>query len=1115
MTNMEEPPTLPLDVFNCRITGIANIEASAGTGKTWAICGLYLRLLVEAGLTVDQILVVTFTNAATAELRTRVRDRLGEVLHALDNCGSGGDPFVEKFLRRIATLGGEAAEHARTCLRTALFSFEDAAIFTIHSFCRHALDDVPFAAVQPFQLEVTADDGETIRETAADYWRRIADRYDAEEIDALLQKGLDPEWLARELRRVLGKPTARLVFPECSLNDPRRVRRAVCLQRILLRFGPRAVRAAKRRRRVIAYDDMLYNLYESLTGGRLPWLAEALRRRFPAALIDEFQDTDPLQFAIFRNLYFRGGTLFMVGDPKQAIYSFRNADLHTYLAAKRHAGRHRTLTENQRSEPGLITAVNAMFTANKNVFGSPEIRYQPVIRGSKPLRVLRGDPEPRESLSVWLLPPGKKDEPRKVAEAQLFALEATTGEIARLLAAGGSGRITIGDEPLQARDIAVLVRTREQGRIVKAALARRGIGSVDITDRSVFATLEAEEMERILRAVAEPADTGLMRAALATVLMGRGSRELAELNADAETFNDIVERLDQYRRRWWQHGFGAMWRRLMTDERIVDRLLPAPGGERRLTNVMHLMELLSAAEDEHGGIEALPRWLADRRTDPREEEAALLRLESDENLVRIVTKHRAKGLEWPIVFCPFIWRERGPERKSGRTAAYHEGDVLILDYTGAGEAKKLQENEQLAERVRLIYVALTRAVNRCYLVAGPFWQPSGRGATEKRARRSMMNWIVAGIGEHPGRWAEDAKTGVAAIGKSWQELIATSPGLGLAPPPTGAVLPLPGPVSAPAGQARKVLRTPGIAWKLASYSSLTAAPHNEGSPPDPEGRDYDLAAPAPEDDEAPHRRRILHAPPPEGSPADILDFPAGITAGHCLHYVLERIDFQDESGWEEAIGAALTAYPPAGAPEANDGRAAMIRGMLDDVLSTTLPGGFSLRDVPGARRLTEMEFTYPVAGLDPDGLHGLLTRHGHRLPKPGFPELTGYLRGFIDLVFAHRGKWYVLDWKSNHLGARPEDYARPRLAEEMFRHAYELQALIYLTALHRYLRLRQPDYNYDVQMGGVFYLFIRGVRPSWPDAGIWHDRPARALIEELDDLFSAAPAGKGASSDHA
>ncbi|MDI9569712.1 MAG: UvrD-helicase domain-containing protein [Pseudomonadota bacterium] len=1114
MIDLKEPPTSPLDVFNCRISGIVNIEASAGTGKTWAICGLYLRLVVEASLTVDRILVVTFTKAATAELRARIRDRLREVLQSLEEGDVGGaDPFVKRFLQRIETLGGEAAKHAGARLRAALFSFEDAAIFTIHAFCRRALEEVPLAAVQPFQMEVTADDGDVIRETAADYWRRIAARYDAGEIDALLQTGFNPDWLVRELRRRLSKPTAGLVFPAYSPNDPRGVRRAVCLRRILLKFGPGAVRAAKRRRRVIAYDDMLHNLHEALTGGRLPELAGTLRSRYPAALIDEFQDTDPLQFAIFRSLYFNEGTMFMVGDPKQAVYSFRNADLHAYLVAKRYADRRRTLQENQRSEPGLITAVNALFKANENVFGSPEIRYRPVVRGDKPLRELQGDPEPREPLSIWLLPPGEKGKPLKTAEARQFALAATTGEIARLLAAGGAGRLTVGGEPLQARDIAVLVRTREQGRIVKAALARGGIGSADITDRSVFAAPEAEEMERILRAVADPADAGLTRAALTTVLMGRDSRELAQLNADTEAFSRVVESLDRQRRRWRQQGFGAMWRGLMVDERIVERLLPAPGGERRLTNVMHLMELLSAAEDEQAGIERLLHWLAERRADPREEDETLLRLESDENLVQIVTKHRSKGLEWPIVFCPFIWQERGPERASGQTVAYHEGDRLFLDFTGTKEAKRRQEYEQLAERVRLIYVAITRAENRCYLVAGPFWQTHSRGATEKKARRSMMNWIVAGVGEHPGRWAEGAQTGVAAIGDAWRKLIAASPGMGLAPLPADLPASLPGGPAAPAGRARETARTPGVSWRLASYSSLVAGSAGEDVPPDPEGRDYDLFASGPEEDD-PHWTPAA-APPSEGLPDDILDFPAGVTAGHCLHRVLERIDFQDEGGWEDAIGAALTAYPPAGAREGNGGWAAMIRGMLADILAAPLPGGFSLRDVTRDRRLTEMEFAYPAAGLDPNRLGGLLARRGRRLPKMAFPELTGYLRGFIDLVFAHRGKWYVLDWKSNRLGVRPEDYAPPHLAEEMFRHAYELQALIYLTALHRYLRHRQRDYDYDVHMGGALYIFVRGFRPSWPDAGVWHDRPDRALIEELEELFFPASAGEGVALDHA
>ncbi len=1107
MTKMETTAVPPLDIFTCPLAGVANIEASAGTGKTWAICGLYLRLLVEAGHTVDQILVVTFTNAATAELRNRIRDRLVEVLQAMETGGGGGgggDPFSMNFLRRIETLGGEAAAQARNRLQTALLSFEEAAIFTIHSFCQRALGEVPFAAVQPFQLEVEVDDEEMIRETAADCWRRITARYDGDALNVFMEAGLGPEWFVREFRRVLDKPTARRLFPARLSGEDRHARRVACIQRVLLHFGPRAIRAAKRRRRVISYHDMLYNLYEALTGGRLPWLADALRSRFPAALIDEFQDTDPLQFAIFHALYFGPGTIFLVGDPKQAIYSFRNADLHTYLAAKRHAERQWTLRENQRSVPGLIAAVNAVFGANRNVFCSPEIKYQPVSMGTKPRRELHGDPETRFPLSVWLLPTGEKNAPLKVREAGQLALEAMAGEMSRLLAGGKTGRIKIGDEPLQPRDIAVLVRTREQGRIVKLHLARYGIGSVDITDRSVFATLEAEEMERILRAVAEPSDTGLVRAALATVLMGWGSRELAGLDGDDAAGNRIVERMDQYRRRWQQDGFGAMWRRLMAEEQIAERLLLLPDGERRLTNTMHLLELMAAAEERQQGVEELIRWLAERRAVPGEEEAAQLRLESDENLVQIVTKHRAKGLEWPIVFCPFIWKERGSVRSDGRVAAYHDGDRLILDYTGAREGKELQEEENRAERVRLIYVALTRAVNRCYLAAGPFWQASGRGATEKAAQRSIMNWIVAGNGDNPGIWAAAGKAGVAAICQSWHNLIKTAPGIGLVPWPEEAVLPLPAAASGATYTARKINRLPGIAWKLASYSSLSTSYREEDGRREPEERDYDVVLPVEEDragDEPPVTHREIPA-------MDILNFPAGITAGHCLHRVFERIDFQDTSRWDQEIAAALAAYPPLATRGNGSEPAAMIRSMLGDVLTATLPGGFSLRDVPRKSCISELEFAYPVAGLDPGRLNSLLKRHSRRVPELAFGELAGYLRGFIDLVFAHRGKWYVLDWKSNYLGSQPEDYSRARLTETMFHHAYGLQAMIYLTALHRYLKKRLPGYDYDLHIGGILYLFVRGVRPSWPAAGIWHDLPPREMMAALDTLFSTA-AGKG------
>lgn len=1086
----------PLDVFTCDLNGIANIEASAGTGKTWAICGLYVRLIAELNLPVDQILVVTFTNAATAELRSRIRDRMVEVLHCLDTgrCLSP-DPFAAGFLGRMDRLGIRA--RAGENLRNALLSFEESAIVTIHSFCQRTLGEIPFLAVQPFNTEVEADDSKIIRETAADYWRCMAQHYTADEINALMQNKINPSWIAGEIRRLLNRPLAKLVMPETQPAEHPASRRAARIKRFILKTAPYAIRKVKQDRRVISYNDMLYNLYDVLASGQFPWLAGILRKRFPAALIDEFQDTDPLQFEIFRTIYFDGGTLFMVGDPKQAIYSFRNADLNTYLAARRQAQRQWTLIHNQRSEEKLISAVNAVFGANQNVFGDSEtIPYRDVRRGTRPLKELQGDPEPREPFSVWLFKTGSKADPLKAEDARSLALDATAKEMARLIDGGMQGAIRIGDENLQPRDIAVLVRTKAQGRQVKKALADYGIGSVDLTEQSVFATAEAEDMSTVLRAIAEPSQAGLLRAALSTMLLGFSSRKLADLNADETEFNRMVERVNEYRQAWLGGGFGAMWRRLIAREKVIERLLPLKGGERKITNLMHLMELVTAAGEKHRGIELLLRWLNEKCSAGEAEDTAQLRLESDENLVQIVTKHRAKGLEWPIVFCPFVWNDRGRSVKD-EVCIYHEDDTLVLDYAADDEKKKKQEDEAGEERVRLIYVALTRAANRCYIVAGPFWQPTGKSATEKKAKKSILNWIVAGDERKHGVWAEKQEATVDSIHQAWRRLLTSNQGIGEIPWPDEkeTVRPVICKEKKPY-EARKAGRLPDAAWKISSYSSLTASPPEGGRQHEPAAQDYDVIPLAIEEHDPPQAPR-------EKLSGDIIDFPAGATTGHCLHAVFERIDFQDDSGWKDIVADALANYPPADAAEKRDDQISRIHGMLKDVMSTALPTGFKLGDVARAKRFSEFEFAFPVRHLDHAKLKHLLDRHGCRIPPLDFPDLEGYLRGFIDLVFEHAGKWYVLDWKSNKLGAGAADYSRSSVDKAMFNHAYEFQGLIYLIALHRYLKLRISKYDYRRHMGGLLYLFVRGVRPAWPSAGIWHKLPEPALIESLDALFSS------------
>ena len=599
----------------------------------------------------QQILVVTFTNAATAELRERIRARIGDTLgHLQDSGAPAADPFVPALVQALEARGTARARMAQL-LEQALQAFDEAAIFTIHGFCQRALADTPFAAGMPFASELVPDDGAHLLQAVNDFWRRhIGGAALPGELAAyLLERGDAPARHARLLKRHLAKPTARTLWPEpvqadgaaeqierlfaaakalwqeqaddirallaaaapdlkathnADKRSPRWPSRAdffgaeqapplapslrgvqmkllrqnelqaaakkgkqapahpffaqldlllaqvpalqqaqeaalegarlALLRRMLEQAAPE-LRQRKRELRISSYDDLLYNVYRALTGGDFPWLAQALRARYPAALIDEFQDTDPLQFAIFDAIYGDSqAPLFLVGDPKQAIYSFRNADLHTYLRAKQKTGAAQTLSANQRSSPGLIAGLNALFGANPAAFMLAGLDYQPVQVGAKPRRIFSDESgERRADLQLWLLPSDAAG-PINRSRAKPAAIAATAAEIARLLDAAGRSRITLDGRPLQPGDIAVLVRSHAQGGEMRAALAALAIGSVELSQASVFASSDAADLEAVLCAILEPGRTGLLLAALATPLLGCDAAAIAAIGADDE-----------------------------------------------------------------------------------------------------------------------------------------------------------------------------------------------------------------------------------------------------------------------------------------------------------------------------------------------------------------------------------------------------------------------------------------------------------------------------------------------------------------------------------------------------------------------------------------------------
>ncbi|GAP35231.1 UvrD-helicase domain-containing protein [Piscinibacter sakaiensis] len=1485
-----EPAEAPLAVFDVPLAGVQLVEASAGTGKTWALSALVLRLLLERGLAVQQVLVVTFTEAATAELRERIRARLAEVLDALGRAGggaddpaaaAGGDPFVARLLQQLRARDDHDEDRLRARLAAALHGFDEAAIFTIHGWSQRALADAPFSAGLPLQLAVLQDDRERREAAVKAAWRAEVSTADLPPAlaAALLARDDEPQRWAEVLRRVLARPLAAVHWPdgvpapgeplppldEAALREARarlaahwprwraelaawleagglqalnastysaaavaealaawdqvvdddllalpsklaarrlpllgarqlvqrtkkqhtppshpafdaaqawldaraaltrdQARARAALLRRVLRRAAEALREGKRRDGQVAFDDMLANLHARLcphaAGGEFApapapdadmaarALARSLRRRFPAALIDEFQDTDPLQFAVFRRLYIDPDapedlraadgspgvpTLFLVGDPKQAIYSFRQADLPTYLAARRHADARHGLTRNQRSSPALIAALNRLFGHSPQPFMQDGLAYRPVSPGERPRPVLLdasrpADPAARAALQLWRLPRGADGLPLPRAEAQGLALDATAGEIARLLAEARDGRLQLGGRPLRAADIAVLVRSHRQGAEVRLALAARGVRGVELSQASVFHSRDAESLAAVLAAVLQPTRERLLRAALATEWFGL---EAAQLDPEAGAVTDPLlapmQRFAAYRRLWQQRGVGVMLRRLRVDEGLAERLLPQAQGERRLTNLLHLAEVLHQAEAGQPAPAALLRWFEAQRQEAAVGEAAQLRLESDQDLVQIVTVHKSKGLEYPVVFCPFLWTPRAPAGGWPEPVATHdEAGQPVLDFRPAADPQHtelLQERQRLdeaAEALRLVYVALTRAAQRVHLVVGNC--TTFRGRATAAGVRTVLNWLVAppGPGGEPpqaadwllerGFSAAGAAAEVAAVEAGWDALADPLPDPGFATaaapggdsdpepaaPPVCALRDLPAivaaaprgvlppdprervPLTAPAPPPR---RAPG--WTLGSYSQLLRArtaptgpheaeelaavdhdgaladgsedgeaaaaasgtdrtgamarngpdaaagarvgadtaptgaasaaapttlrhasatgapwpaqalqaalaqaatrprrrPREDGSqrglfdPADDAGSDAEAAGPGEAarlgdtsaDGAVGHPPAAAGGPPVVSAgrgaepgrvtaeagagsvaapdpgtadgdeagldPDDILRFPSGAAAGELIHQVFEHADFEDPSGWPAVVARALASAPPlAGGDAAAPGRGAtgsaaqpaMLLRLLRDVLATPLRPGLRLATVPRRRRLNELAFHLPAPALDDAALARWMAAQGLPVPPLAFGRLRGFLHGYIDLVFEHEGRLYVLDWKSNRLGSRAADYAPAACAAAMAAHGYHLQGLLYALALHRLIQLRHPGEDPAARFGGVLYLFVRGVRPGWTTAsgqpcGVHLHRPSTAQLEALGALLDGAdpdaPTGAGSA----
>ena len=1077
------------DLLHTPLAGRNLIEASAGTGKTFTIAGVYLRLVLELRLGVAEILVVTFTEAATKELKERIRKRLKEAEEAFEK-GESSDDLLCGLLQQIPDHGA-----ARRLLSSAVRSFDEAAIFTIHGFCQRMLQENPFESGSLCDTELMTDQGLILREIAQDYWR--INCYDAprDRVAAANAAGISPGSLLGMARRIGGDPFA-AVLPDAPKQSEAVEDWLLTLRRGFFDYLAMELPKRKRLKNVRSFDDLLLDLHNALRreDSQLPGL---IRERYQAALIDEFQDTDPIQFAIFDSIYPVGheAPFFLIGDPKQAIYSFRGADIFAYMGAAKATESRHTLLQNWRSEPSLIKAVNTIFSSNELPFLFDEIAFSPVEAAQLDERkLLTAKGENAAPLKLWFTSRKEAGKPINKGDAWEILPEAVASEISRLLRQGAAGEVKIGERGVAPGDIAVLVRANRQAKLMQRALTRRGIPSVLCSAGNLFESDEAAELLRILSAVAEPGHEALLRGALATDLVGVCGGELARLMGDESSWERVLEEFRSYHEIWLASGCMAMTLHFMERRQVRERLLSAPMGERRLTNLLHAVETMHQAQvQEHLGMEGVVAWLACRITEEPKREEHEIRLETDEAAVQLVTIHKSKGLEYPIVFLPFCWAEFGGKEE---TALFHDEKTgrVVLDIGSPELAanKARAAHESLAESLRLLYVALTRGKHRTYLVWGAF----------KDAGESAVHYLL-----HP---KAQAARGQVALGDAaiLEELGRLAEGSG------GAIEVVPMPAAdrepyrpqAAAGTSFSFRRFSGTIardWRVASFTSLATRHHHAAELPD---RDEGNCA------EPPTTRG--------GDPAGIFAFPRGAKAGIFLHEIFERLDFTAHKHALEPLVTELLDRHGFAAEWCG-----VVCSMVQNVLQAPLgEERFTLAKIGMERRFTELEFFFPLSQVSSERLRDTVARYSERtgagsgellfdtfpvnmaglFSRLSFAPVQGMLRGFMDLVVEHGGRYFILDWKSNHLGNRVEDYDQPGMRREMEQSLYPLQYLLYTVALDNYLRLRIPDYDYDRHFGGVFYLFLRGVNRR--GNGVFADRPPKGFIAELSEALIGAAA---------
>lgn len=1199
------------DLFAPPLNGSHIIEASAGTGKTFSIEGLYLHFLIQ-GMEVRQILVVTYTEAATAELRERIHSKIRKALlccklilrhqnvdplsvrmdaESIQTLLSPvKDPFLEVWIAQLLTsdeVVDQSAELQRISilLELAFTSFEEAAVYTIHAFCRKVLSDNLLESRSSSEFELVTDLSGTLEETVQDFWRKKISGLTIEEwklfqsvfpdlskLQELVKENVDkgnlkilPESPTENIKEyirqlhvdfkklreqwtqakgdltkrfqeafqgnVLSATSYKKTFDEKigplldSLNHyfesassglrwpekfdvllPEKLQKAVkkgkafetpeicvalegwkkriepvkdALKAMVLKEIEQGFSSVKIDKGYYSFDDLLKQVKTVLKSDHSNALMVRLRLLYKSVLIDEFQDTDPVQYEIFKVLFHEHCPLFFIGDPKQAIYQFRGADLATYLRAVKDitAGEKRfNLGTNFRSDGDMIRAVNRFFSFRSNPFLENDIQFvesrPPEQKTDRSLEVTGAFPSP---FQLWY----HGDEvPIKADQSREDIVNACSNEIVRLLNLGQQKKACIKqkdqEEWIKPEHIAVLVTTHREADLFQEALRIRRVASVIQTHESVLQTEEFNDIDHFLRAVSQPGRTSLIKRALITPLFGIQPGEMMALEENELEWEHTMNSFKNWHDLWNQKGFYFMIRQFMKDRKIRERFLEYENGERKLTNFQQITEILH--RESVAGKSSIPQlisWIDHLKKSDQSAEENKIRLETDARALKIMTIHASKGLEFDIVFVPFAWRLPFDR---GRIVFHDKNDDnrLTLDLTGNDENKWLSKQESLAEKIRLLYVAVTRAAHACYVICGHF----NRSSAQVKEVSCFDYLLHDNNPQAPHEQKQKDLEKLAEFG---------APYLEYSPMPLGERTLYQGEEKSREQFTVRVFDKklkPG--FSVQSFSGLTASLEHQGV--------------------------ILSA---EGKEESIFTFPGGTATGEFFHNILENTSFSSSNETEirEIMERERNRYSidPKWMDIAYETIQQVLNTRLDNSQVTT---PFRLKQLPEKQVVKEMNFYFSLSASRITDWIGLLEKEAvtdsHKrilsvLRKIHTASLQGFMTGFVDMVFQHDQKFYIIDWKTNKLGLSFDDYRPDNLQQAMLDNAYNIQYFIYTIALHRFLKQRMgPQYSFEKYFGGVYYIFLRGVDGDHPGNGIYYDslEQSNQLIETFDQFLT-------------